>query len=99
MMTLPPPARASMVMACMASVAGGRAASWAMAVPSLIRWVEAGQIGEGREGVGAVGLGAPHRVVSEVVGRLDQIHGNRQLGRSVQVQSQGEVHGTHPKPG
>ena len=40
-MTRPPPAIASMVMAAMARVVGGRAATWATAVPSLMRLVSA----------------------------------------------------------
>ena len=47
MMTRPPPARASIVMACMARVAGGRAASWAIAVPSTMRMVSAARYASG----------------------------------------------------
>ena len=42
-----PPPSASMVMACMASVAGGRAASWAMAVPRRMRRVWAARYANG----------------------------------------------------
>ena len=45
--TRPPPASASIVMACIASVAGGRAASCATAVPSLMRRVSAARYASG----------------------------------------------------
>ena len=45
--TRPPPASASIVMACIASVAGGRAASCAIAVPSLMRSVNAARYASG----------------------------------------------------
>ena len=50
--TRPPPASASIVIACIASVAGGRAASCAIAVPSLIRSVNPARYASGDERVG-----------------------------------------------
>ena len=63
----------SIVAAVIAVIAGDRPGIWKMAEPSLIARVCPREPGEDRRGVGAVGLGRPHRVVAEPLGLLDDL--------------------------
>ena len=92
MITRPPPASASVVIACIASVAGGRAASCAIQVPSLMRVVSPARYASGRQRVGAVRLRGPHRVVAERLGGAHLVDGHREGGGAVQVEPEAELH-------
>ena len=91
MIMRPPPAIASMVIACMPSIAGGRPASCTTAVPSLMRSVRASDRGERGERVGAVGLGRPHRVEAELLGALHEVVRHLHRRGAVELQSQSEL--------
>ena len=70
-----PPERWSRVMAVMAVDAGVRADIWVTPVPSRSVEVGAPPPRQRGEGVGAVGLGGPHGVEAELLGRLDLLDG------------------------
>ena len=86
----PPPAMASMVIACMPSIAGGRPASCTTAVPSLMRSVARRDRRERGERVGAVGLGRPHRVEAELLGALHEVVRHLHRRGAVQLQSESQ---------
>ena len=79
-----PPERWSSVIAAIAVAAGVRAESCTMPVPRRMRSVCGAPPGQRREGVGAVGLGRPHRVEAEPLGLLDRLQRTRRrAGRPV----------------
>ena len=90
-MTRPPPASASMLMAAIAKVVGGRAATWHTAVPSLIWLVTAGDVGERGERVDPVRLRRPDRVVAERLGLADGVHRQLELRRAVDLEPKAEL--------
>ena len=53
---------------------------------------ERGEVREGRERVGAVGLRAPHRVIAEDSRGAHQLDRDGEIGAPVEVQAEGELH-------
>ena len=57
---------------------------------------EGGEVGERRQGVGAVGLGRPHRVVAERLGPADLVDRDVERGTAVEVEAERELHARMP---
>ena len=83
------------VMAVIAAIAGVRPGICMIAVPTLILLVFASIQAAGRDRVGAVCLGCPHRVVAKAFGVLDRVHRDADLAAGV-TGDESEFHGVCP---
>ena len=81
-----------MVRAAMAMAVGVRADSWQREVPRRTRVRARPPPGERGQGVGAVGLGRPHRVEAEPLGLVHQVGGVGRRPGSPVPELQSELH-------